>query len=195
MADILKPRWGQPATGIISNLVFFLVAWLTWYIFSDPRGPVGSFPYPFVMYLAMMILVGLWQHKFFGDWPFQDLSPPIRGVVQTIMNLIIVWFVLHVVFYRVLGLGFNFLSQCNLDGLAESGKVLPLSMANINKLIADSIAAGKSVLPDFKSLSVSSKRLPDRSKPKSPSTPARMSSTTRLALYLLLYLTLRLMWR
>src|SRR5512138_1584865 len=60
MADVLKPRWGQPATGIISTIAFFLIAWLTWYLFSDPRGPVGSFPYPFVLYLAMMILVGLW---------------------------------------------------------------------------------------------------------------------------------------
>ncbi|MGD0398759.1 MAG: hypothetical protein ABSC04_07585 [Syntrophobacteraceae bacterium] len=152
MADVLKPRWGQPVTGIISNIVFFLVAWLTWYIFSDPRGPVGSFPYPFVMYLAMMILVGLWQHMFFGDWPFQNLSPPVRGVVQTIMNLVLVWFVLHVIFYRVLGLGFNFLSQHNLNELADTGKLLPLSMANINKVIADSIAAGKSVLPDFQSV-------------------------------------------
>ena len=123
MADVLKPRWGQPATGIISNIVFFLVAWFTWYIFSDPRGPVGSFPYPFVMYLAMMILVGLWQHMFFGDWPFQDLSPPVRGVVQTIMNLIIVWFMIHVVFYRVLGLGFNFLSQSGMEAVLAAGPI------------------------------------------------------------------------
>ena len=123
MADVLKPRWGQPATGIISNIVFFLVAWFTWYIFSDPRGPVGSFPYPFVMYLAMMILVGLWQHMFFGDWPFQDLSPPVRGVVQTIMNLIIVWFVIHVVFYRVLGLGFTFLSQSGMETVLAAGPI------------------------------------------------------------------------
>ena len=123
MADVLKPRWGQPATGIISNIVFLLVTWFTWYIFSDPRGPVGSFPYPFVMYLAMMILVGLWQHMFLGDWPFQNLSPPVRGVVQTIMNLIIVWFVIHVVFYRVLGLGFTFLSQSGMETVLAAGPI------------------------------------------------------------------------
>lgn len=121
MAGQLRPRWGQPLTGIISNITFFAVALLTWYIFSDPRGPVGSFPYPFVLYLAMMILVGLWQHMFLGDWPFEKMSQPARGIVETIVNLIVVWFVIHVIFYRVLGLGFTFLSQSGLEDLARAG--------------------------------------------------------------------------
>jgi AAT family amino acid transporter len=115
MAEELKPRWGQPITGIISLVTFTLVAWLTWYIFSDPRGPVASFPYPFVLHLAMMILVGLYQHMFLGDWPFQNLSQPLRGIVETVVNLILVWFIIYVVFYKILGLGFNFLSQSNLN--------------------------------------------------------------------------------
>jgi len=61
---------GAAFNGHYFFICFFLVAWLTWFIFSDPRGPVKWFPYPFVMYLAMMILVGLWQHMFLGDWPF-----------------------------------------------------------------------------------------------------------------------------
>jgi AAT family amino acid transporter len=123
-AHALKARWGQPATGIVSFIVFFVVAWALWYVFSDPRGPVGGFPYPFVMYLAMMILVGLWQHMFLGDWPFQNMSQPARGIVQTIVNLILVWFVIHVIFYRVLGIGFNFLSMSNLEELAKAGKTM-----------------------------------------------------------------------
>jgi len=121
MADVLKPRWGQPVTGIISTIVFFLVAWFTWYLFSDPRGPVGSFPYPFVMYLAMMILVGLWQHMFLGDWPFQNLPQPARGVIETIVNLVLVWLMIHVVFYRVLGVGFNFFSQPGIEAALAVG--------------------------------------------------------------------------
>jgi AAT family amino acid transporter len=117
----LRPRWGQPATGIVSFIVFFIVAWFVWYLFSDPRGPVATFPYPFVLYLAMMILVGLWQHMFMGDWPFHKLSQPARGIVETIFNLVLVWFVIHVVFYRILGLGFNFLSQSNLEAIAAAG--------------------------------------------------------------------------
>jgi len=121
----LKPRWGQPLTGIVSFICFTLIAWVLWYIFSDPRGLVGAFPYPFVMYLAMMILVGLWQHMFCGDWPFQDMPQPLRGIIETFVNLAITWFVIHIVFYKVLGLGFNFLSQDNLNALASSGALAP----------------------------------------------------------------------
>ena len=141
----LRPRWGQPATGIVSFIVFFLVAWLTWYIFSDPRGPVGSFPYPFVMYLAMMILVGLWQHMFLGDWPFQNMPQPARGIVQTIVNLILVWFVIHVIFYRVLGLGFNFLSMSNLEELARAGKTL---LPGVKPLLYDDLIKGAARFPE-----------------------------------------------
>jgi AAT family amino acid transporter len=111
-------------TGIISTIAFFVIAWITWYILSDPRGPVGWFPYPMVLVLAIMILVGLWQHMFMGDWPFQKLGPVARGVVMTIVNAALTWFVIEVIFYRVLGLGFNFLSQSNLNALAAAGAVV-----------------------------------------------------------------------
>ena len=124
MADALRPRWGQPVTGIVAFITFLVIALGIWFIFSDPRGPVGAFPYPFVMYLAMMILVGLWQHMLFGDWPFAGMAQPARGVALTIANLVIVWFTIHVVFYNLLGLGFNFLSQDNLNALAAGGQAM-----------------------------------------------------------------------
>lgn len=122
VAHALRVRWRQPLTGMISMTVFTLVAWVAWYVFSDPRGPVASFPYPFVMYLAMMILVGWWQHGILEDWPFQNLPQPLRGIVETVVNLLVTWIVIHIIFYRVLGLGFNFLSQLNLEYLAAAGK-------------------------------------------------------------------------
>jgi AAT family amino acid transporter len=121
MAGALKPRWGQPMTGIIANIAFFLIAWGTWYIFSDSRGPVGWFPYPFVMFLAIMILVGLWQHMFLGDWPFQTMSQPAKGVTMTIVNLVLTWFVIDVIFYRILGIGFNFMSYYGLVAAGSKG--------------------------------------------------------------------------
>jgi amino acid transporter, AAT family len=137
MAGELKPRWGQPLTGIISLVAFTLIAWITWYIFSDTRGPVGSFPYPFVMYLAMMILVGLWQHMFLGDWPFQNLPQPARGIVETIVNLVVVWFVIHVIFYRVLGLGFSFLSQSGIEEMLKAAEPLVPAAAVKTQLTYD----------------------------------------------------------
>jgi AAT family amino acid transporter len=155
MAGQLRPRWGQPITGIVSFIVFFAIALITWFIFSDPRGPVASFPYPFVLYLAMMILVGLWQHMFLGDWPFQNMPQPARGIVETVVNLALVWFVIHIVFYRILGIGFNFLSQSNLNELAATGKaVLPVTTEAIKQAIAASLAAGKEVLPEIKTMNL-----------------------------------------
>ena len=86
----------------------------------------------------MMILVGLWQHMLLGDWPFQDLAQPLRGVIQTVVNLALTWFVIHVVFYKVLGLGFNFLSQDNLNVLAANGQAI---MANGQAMPLDSMQA------------------------------------------------------
>ena len=132
----LKPRWGQPLTGIISFCCFFVLAIITWYIFSDPRGPIGWFPYPFVMFLAMMILVGLWQHMFLGDWPFQNIKQPMRGIVMTIANLVLVWFVIDVLFYRVLGTGFNFLNYYGLEAANAAGKLPKVAAAGASGQLA-----------------------------------------------------------
>ena len=127
-AGVLKPRWGQPLTGIVSLVVFTLIALGTWYLLSDPRGIMKWFPYPFVMYLAMMILVGLYQHMFLGDWPFQKIGQPLRGIIQTIMNVVLVWFIIDVLFYRVLGVGFNFLSYYGLDAIKQPGKMAQIAV-------------------------------------------------------------------
>ncbi|MBU1241127.1 hypothetical protein KKF84_20575 [Myxococcota bacterium] len=89
MSHDAAPKFRQPLTGILSFIVFFLIAWGTWFVFSDIRGPVKLFPYPFVMYLAVMILVGLWQHMLLGDWPYQKLSQPLKGIVLTLVNLMV----------------------------------------------------------------------------------------------------------
>lgn len=111
-------------TGVSACITFFIIGLGSWFMFSDPRGPVGAFPYPFVMWLAVMILVGLWQHLVFGNWPFEKLGQPAQGVVLTVINFILVIFVIKFVFYRFFGLGFNFLSQTNLNELAEAGKAI-----------------------------------------------------------------------
>ena len=141
-AGAFQPRWGQPLTGIISFIVFTAIAWGTWFLFSDPRGPVGWFPYPFVMYLAMMILVGLWQHMFLGDWPFQKLGQPLRGLIMTVANVVIVWFVIDVLFYRVLGVGFNFLSYYGLEAANLAGKLPKLAEPAATGLLAQVAVVG-----------------------------------------------------
>lgn len=99
----IVPRWGQPLTGIIAAIVFTLIAWVTWYIFADPRGPIHKYEQPFLTFLAFMILVGLWQHLHFGDWPFQKLKGLKRLVVETVVNIVASWFIIYVVFDKILG--------------------------------------------------------------------------------------------
>lgn len=128
-AGALKPRWGQPLTGIICTISFFIIAWATWYVFGDPRGPIGWFPQPFVMILAMMILVGVWMHMLFGNWPFQKMPQPLQGVVMTVVNALLTWFVIEVFFYRFLGAGINFVNFYSFGPNARAAVVGFILMA------------------------------------------------------------------
>lgn len=119
-----KSRSESLKTGFIAWIVFFLIALILWFIFSDSRGPGSLFPYPFVMYLAVMILVGLWQHLSFDNWPLAKMGQPWQGIMLTILNVVLTFFLIHIVFYRIFGLGFNFLSQINLNELAGAGKAM-----------------------------------------------------------------------
>lgn len=104
MADHeIKARWGQPLTGIIALVAFTVVALVVWWIFVDPRGPFHTYEQPFLAFMAWMILVGLWQHLIFGDYPFQNLKPPTRLAVETLVNLTGVWFIINVVFGDFIG--------------------------------------------------------------------------------------------
>jgi amino acid transporter, AAT family len=114
--------------GTRAFITFFIIAWGLWYLLSDPRGLIKSFSYPFVMYLAIMILVGLWQHLLFGNWPFAKMKQPYQGIVLTVLNVIFSFLLIHVVFYRIIGLGFNFFSQSNLNQAAAAGVLMPIEM-------------------------------------------------------------------
>ncbi|MDH7478642.1 MAG: hypothetical protein QHH02_01370 [Syntrophomonadaceae bacterium] len=95
----IKPRWGQPMTGIIAFVVFTAIAWITWYIFGDPaKGIFRLYEQPFTAFLATMIVVGVWQHIIFGDWPFQNLPPLQRGIAMTVTNLVLTWFIIYCLF-------------------------------------------------------------------------------------------------
>ncbi len=98
-----KPRWGQPLTGLIALSLFTLIALVVWWIFVDPRGLFHTYEQPFLAFMAWMILVGLWQHMIFGDYPFENLSPGKRLVVQASINVAAVWFIIYVIFGELIG--------------------------------------------------------------------------------------------
>lgn len=98
-----KARWGQPLTGIIATVSFLLIALITWFIFASPNGIFKYYEHPMLEFLAWMLLVGIWQHIMFGDWPFAKLKPLTRGVVEICINVAVVYFIIYGIFQGFLG--------------------------------------------------------------------------------------------
>lgn len=135
------PRWGQPLTGIISLIVFTAVAWVCWYVFASPKGIFKLYEHPFLVFLAWMILFGLWQHIIFGDWPFQNLKPLTRGLVMTAVNIAGVYFIIYGVFHNFLGkFMFPFWSP---EAMTEVVKKAVESGGFVPKAFAKAVAGGQ----------------------------------------------------
>lgn len=98
-----KARWGQPLTGIIATVSFLLIALITWFIFASPAGIFKYYEHPMLEFLAWMLLVGIWQHIMFGDWPFAKLKPLTRGIVEICVNVAVVYFIIYGIFQGFLG--------------------------------------------------------------------------------------------
>ncbi|OLN27272.1 hypothetical protein [Desulfosporosinus metallidurans] len=96
-------RWGQPLTGIIATVSFFLIALITWFIFASPQGIFKFYEHPMIEFLAWMILFGAWQHIVFGNWPFEKLKPVTRGIVMTGVNIVASYVIIYGVFQGFLG--------------------------------------------------------------------------------------------
>jgi len=136
----VKPRWGQPLTGLLAQTVFTLVAWGVWYVFSSPQGIFKLYEHPFLVFLAWMILFGLWQHIIFGDWPFQRLHPLARGAVMTLTNLVGVYFIIYGVFGKFLGQ--LVLPLWSGEALAERVRLVHEAGGVVPKFFAKAVAAG-----------------------------------------------------
>lgn len=98
-----KSRWGQPLTGLIATASFLLIALITWFIFASPQGIYKNYEHPILEFLAWMLLVGIWQHIMFGDWPFAKLKPLTRGIVEICVNIAVVYVIIYGIFQGFLG--------------------------------------------------------------------------------------------
>jgi len=133
-AGELRPSLGATPDGHHLERVIFSHSIVNMRIFSAIRRRTrwDGFPYPFVMFLAIMILVGLWQHMFLGDWPFQDMKQPLRGIVETIVNVVLTWFVIDMfVFTGSWASGFNFLSYYGLEAAGSKGASGPGAIVRV----------------------------------------------------------------
>lgn len=97
------PRWGQPLTGLIATASLIIFALITWYIFGSPQGIFKCYEHPILEFLAMIVLVGVWQHIIFGDWPFTKLKPLKRAIVETGVSIVMAYVIIYGIFQGFLG--------------------------------------------------------------------------------------------
>lgn len=105
----LQPRLKQPLQGIINLALVCAVFMLIWWVFMDPRGILRWYtPMYGYMYIRWMLIVAIWQAYIFNFWPLglkfmEDKHPLVKGLVLVAMNWAIVWFLIWVFYYKVMG--------------------------------------------------------------------------------------------
>jgi len=87
----------------VASASFLLIALITWFIFASPEGIFKFYEHPIIEFLAMMILVGVWQHLIFGNWPLEKLEPVTRGIVMTGVNIVASYVMVYGIFQGFLG--------------------------------------------------------------------------------------------
>ncbi|EHQ89499.1 hypothetical protein [Desulfosporosinus youngiae] len=97
------PRWGQPLTGLIATASIGIFSLITWYIFGSPQGIFKYYEHPILEFLAWMVLIGVWQHILFGNWPIAKLEPVKRGIVMLGINIAATYIIIYGVFQGFLG--------------------------------------------------------------------------------------------
>lgn len=120
----LQPRLKQPMQGIVNLILATAVFMLFWYVFMDPRGILRWYtPMYGYMYIRWMLIVAIWQAYIFNFWPYgykfmEDKHPLVKGLILIVTNFAIVWFLIWVFYYRIMGvLAIPYMSPAELTKL------------------------------------------------------------------------------
>ena len=106
---IMENRLKQPARGIVGVLFSFVIFYVLWYIFMDPRGILRWYtPQYGYMYVRWILIVAIWQAYVFNFWPFklkfrETAHPLLTGAVLMAANFAVVGLVIWCFFYNFLG--------------------------------------------------------------------------------------------
>jgi hypothetical protein len=96
---IVMARYKQPIAGILSILIVFIISWLTWLIFFDPRWhnpiPLSDFRMEVTAWATVIGgfgLIGVVWAIWFENWPYYGWfrTPWKVGLVGTVINAIII---------------------------------------------------------------------------------------------------------
>ncbi|MFX1452027.1 MAG: hypothetical protein ACFFCM_14410, partial [Promethearchaeota archaeon] len=98
---IVMARYKQPLAGILSILIVFIISWITWLLFFDPRVfPSWHNPYPsqvmeitaWATVIGGFGLIGVVWAIWFENWPYYGWfrTPWKVGLVGTAINFVII---------------------------------------------------------------------------------------------------------
>jgi hypothetical protein len=98
---IVMARFKQPLAGILSILIVFIISWITWLLFFDPRVfPAWHNPYPshemeitaWATVIGGFGLIGVVWAIWFENWPYYGWfrTPWKVGLVGTAINFVII---------------------------------------------------------------------------------------------------------
>ena len=84
---IVMARFKQPLAGILSILLVFIISWITWLIFFDPRWH-GSQIVPLASVIGGFGLIGVVWAIWFENWPYYNWfrTPWKVGLIGTVIN-------------------------------------------------------------------------------------------------------------
>ncbi|MEM2135697.1 MAG: hypothetical protein Q6366_008415 [Candidatus Freyarchaeota archaeon] len=105
---VVVPRWRQPLSGFCALILGLLVALFTWWIFADIRFSLGHFMFGWYPEVASLLggwglLVAVWQ-AWLDNYPYSKLKRSWAiGIAGTVLNIVVVWFMVYVVFYQLIG--------------------------------------------------------------------------------------------
>jgi len=135
---VMVPRWRQPLSGFCALILGLLVALATWWVFADVRFALQHFVFGWYPEVASLLggwglLVAVWQ-AWLENYPCSKLRKPwLVGVAGTALNLVLVWFMVYVVFYQLVG---------SLVPVASYPKLLSLGLPVETALYLSSSATG-----------------------------------------------------
>lgn len=147
VAAVVVPRWRQPLAGFLALALGVLVALVTWWIFADDRFALQHFMFGWYPEVASLLggwglLVAVWQ-AWLENYPYSKLRKPWAvGLVGTVINLVVVWFMIYVVFYQLIGSLIPVASYPKLLLILGLANVELLWRLNVTALYLSSSATG-----------------------------------------------------
>lgn len=105
----LEKKWSGPWPLILNTVFILTLFYVSWWIFQDPRGLMRMYtPYVGYMWCRWLLVIMIWIAYIFDFWPFnrqwlRNTNPLLKGVIFTVLTVLIFAIVLEIFFQTILG--------------------------------------------------------------------------------------------